>query len=79
MMSHSMHPFLPSTARFDKANSQYAASKEMMRVAELQLGAREVDMASPLNQAWQEMLNHATEKVRAESTAAKYMYSRACY
>jgi len=57
--------------RYDKANSQHAAAKEMIRVAESQLEARlkevvEMDTPSspsPLDCAWQEMLNHATSKV----------------
>lgn len=54
--------------RFDKANSQHAASKEMIRMAESQLAGRategvEPGSPSPLDLAWQEMLNHATNKV----------------
>lgn len=54
--------------RFDKANSQHAASKEMIRMAESQLASRAAEgvdpgSPSPLDQAWQEMLNHATRKV----------------
>jgi len=60
-----------AAARYDKANSQHAAAKEMIRVAESQLAAcREEEEAksepsspSPLDLAWQEMLNHATDKV----------------
>lgn len=56
--------------RYDKASSQHAASKEMIRVAEAQLGSRVVtdgpdpSSPSPLDLAWQEMLNHATLKVQ---------------
>lgn len=55
--------------KFDKASSQHAASKEMIRVAEEQLSVcatanePEPSSPSPLNLAWQEMLNHATLKV----------------
>lgn len=60
-----------AAARYDKANSQHAAAKEMIRVAESQLAAcREEQLTaedpsstSPLDAAWQEMLNHATSKV----------------
>ena len=54
-----------AAARFDKANSQHAAAKEMICVAEEQLGDRIEDPASPsaLDLAWQEMLNHATGRV----------------
>ena len=57
--------------RYDKANSQHAASKEMIRMAESQLGGRvkteevvDPSSPSPLDLAWQEMLNHATLKVK---------------
>ncbi len=57
--------------RYDKANSQHAASKEMIRMAESQLGSRvktedvvDPSSPSPLDLAWQEMLNHATLKVK---------------
>lgn len=62
-----------ATARYDKANSQHLAAKEMIRVAESQLAAcraeqqardAEPSSPSPLDLAWQEMLNHATSKVR---------------
>lgn len=59
-----------AAARFDKANSQHAAAKEMIRVAESQLDTcrkeqvyEEPSSPSPLDLAWQEMLNHATSKV----------------
>lgn len=60
-----------AAARYDKANSQHTAAKEMIRVAESQLAAcREeqekqdaLEEPSPLDLAWQEMLNHATAKV----------------
>lgn len=54
-----------AAARFDKANSQHAAAKEMINVAEQQLGDRLGDPSSPsaLDLAWQEMLNHATGRV----------------
>ena len=63
--------------RYDKANSQHAASKEMIRMAESQLGSRvkteedavDPSSPSPLDLAWQEMLNHATLKVKAEIVA----------
>ena len=64
-----------AAARYDKANSQHTASKEMIRVAESQLDAfrkeqeeqeacSEPSSPSPLDLAWQEMLNHATTKVQ---------------
>lgn len=54
---------------YDKANSQYAAAKEMIRVAEQQLDSRVVEPGSPsaLDLAWQEMLNHATSRVSMRS------------
>lgn len=60
-----------AAARYDKASSQHGAAKEMIRVAELQLEDRLKEIAagegpsspSPLDAAWQEMLNHATIKV----------------
>lgn len=61
-----------AAARYDKANSQHTAAKEMIRVAESQLEAcraeqeafeKEPASPSPLDLAWQEMLNHATTKV----------------
>lgn len=66
-----------AAARFDKASSQYAAAKEMIRVAESQLatlmdqsdvpaGNKHVSTkaeAGDVNHAWLEMLNHATTKV----------------
>lgn len=63
-----------AAARYDKANSQHTAAKEMIRVAESQLDAcreeqeqqeamDEPTSPSPLDLAWQEMLNHATAKV----------------
>ena len=60
-----------AAARYDKANSQHMAAKEMIRVAESQLAAcraqhlvsEEPSSPSPLDLAWQEMLNHATDKV----------------
>ncbi len=59
--------------RFDKANSQHAASKQMIRMAEAQLAGRTAQdgdpgSPSPLDLAWQEMLNHATLKVRSKYT-----------
>lgn len=62
-----------AAARYDKANSQHLAAKEMIRVAEAQLAERRAELSvqeeepsspSPLDLAWQEMLNHATSKVR---------------
>lgn len=62
-----------AAARYDKANSQHLAAKEMIRVAESQLAAcraeqlskpgEEPPSPSPFDLAWQEMLNHATSKV----------------
>ena len=58
-----------AAARFDKANSQHTASKEMIRMSESQLSNRSKegqDPSSPsaIDLAWQEMLNHATIKVK---------------
>jgi hypothetical protein len=58
-----------AAARFDKANSQHMASKEMIRMSESQLSIRIMEgpdpsSPSPIDLAWQEMLNHATIKVR---------------
>lgn len=64
-----------AAARYDKANSQHLAAKEMIRVAESQLAdckaerkdlEEEPSSPSPLDLAWQEMLNHATSKVRSK-------------
>lgn len=67
-----------AAARFDKASSQYAAAKEMIRVAESQLATLMAQSdtnkipnkhvstkagGSDVNHAWLEMLNHATTKV----------------
>ena len=56
-----------AAAQYDKASSQYGAAKEMITVAEQQLGERltseNPSSPSPIDLAWQEMLNHATEKV----------------
>lgn len=56
-----------AAAQYDKASSQYGAAKEMITVAEQQLGERltseDPSSPSPIDLAWQEMLNHATEKV----------------
>lgn len=63
-----------AAARFDKASSQYAAAKEMIRVAESQLatlmaqsdipaGKEHASHKAEVNHAWLEMLNHATIKV----------------
>ncbi len=65
-----------AAARYDKANSQHTAAKEMIRVAESQLDAcreeqdayEEPSSPSPLDLAWQEMLNHATAKVQQSGT-----------
>ena len=58
-----------AAARFDKANSQHMAAKEMIRMSESQLSNRsregpDPSSPSPIDLAWQEMLNHATIKVR---------------
>lgn len=50
-----------TVARYDKANSQHSAAKELIQVAEHQL-ATGTDGVT-MDQAWQETLNHATEKV----------------
>ena len=67
-----------AAARFDKANSQHMAAKEMIRMSESQLSVRikeDQDPSSPsaIDLAWQEMLNHATTKVRMA-----YMYIPSC-
>ena len=58
-----------AAARFDKANSQHTAAKEMIRMSESHLSHRTMEdqdpsSPSPIDLAWQEMLNHATTKVR---------------
>ena len=58
-----------AAARFDKANSQHTAAKEMIRMAESQLSTvrregPDPSSPSPIDLAWQEMLNHATIKVK---------------
>lgn len=57
-----------AAARFDKANSQHMAAKEMIRMSESQLSKvnrdeQDPSSPSPIDLAWQEMLNHATTKV----------------
>ena len=58
-----------AAVRFDKANSQHTAAKEMIQMSESQLSNRsregpDPSSPSPIDLAWQEMLNHATIKVR---------------
>ena len=62
-----------AAVRFDKASSQHAAAKEMIRVTEEQLsgyvaGASVTadERTSDANHALLEVLNHATRKVRCE-------------
>ncbi|CAH1954836.1 unnamed protein product [Acanthoscelides obtectus] len=43
--------------KFEKANSAHSAAREMVYLAEQGLGGRTLDPA------WQEMLNHATQRV----------------
>lgn len=75
-----------AAAKYDKAASQYGAAKEMITVAEQQLEERltseDPSSPSPIDLAWQEMLNHATEKVssfikrdyRSVSVTPTYLY-----
>ena len=61
-----------AAARYDKANSQHTAAKEMIRMSESQLSSVSIDEQDPsspssIDQAWQEMLNHATTKVNSLS------------
>lgn len=63
-----------AAARFDKASSQYAAAKEMIRVTEGELsnclsGPRSAEDES-VNHALLEVLNHATKKVRRLTLAS---------
>ena len=54
-----------AVARYDKANSQHAAAKELIQVAEQQLShsaSQNMDGVT-MDQAWQETLNHATQRV----------------
>ena len=68
-----------AAARFDKASSQYAAAKEMIRVTEGELsnclsGPRSAEERSAedesVNHALLEVLNHATKKVRRLTLAS---------
>lgn len=43
--------------RYERANSAHSAAREMVYLAEQGLGGRTLDPA------WQEMLNHATQRV----------------
>ena len=57
-----------AAARFDKASSQHAASKEMIRVTEQQqllncASDGEERAGADVNHALLEVLNHATKKV----------------
>eukprot|EP00731_Ephydatia_muelleri_P010933 Em0005g1519a len=47
----------------DKANSQHSAAKELIQVAECQLSTSQNVDGTTMDQAWQETLNHATERV----------------
>lgn len=76
-----------AAARYDKANSQHLAAKEMIRVAESQLAAcreeqkvavEEPATTSPLDLAWQEMLNHATSKVWSYGAEMVYLLNQPC-
>ena len=55
-----------AAVRYDKAASQHSAAKEMITMAEKQLGDHfhcvDHTSSSPIDLAWQEMLNHATQK-----------------
>ena len=55
-----------AAARFDKASSQYAAAKEMIRVTEEEMSncMRGSDEEETSEDALLEVLNHATRKVR---------------
>ncbi len=82
-----------AAARYDKVNSQHTAAKEMIRVAESQLAACREELKaceeeppsspSPLDLAWQEMLNHATDKVctifRKGGNAILNLYFPGCH
>ena len=52
-----------AAARYDKANSQHSAAKELIQVAERQLSTSQNVDGATMDQAWQETLNHATERV----------------
>ena len=52
-----------AVARYDKANSQHSAAKELIQVAECQLSTSQNVDGTTMDQAWQETLNHATERV----------------
>lgn len=79
-----------AAARFDKASSQYAAAKEMIRVAESQLATLMAQsdtnntpnkhvsskaVAGDVNHAWLEMLNHATTKVSSPWCLCASLYT----
>ena len=49
-----------AAARFEKASSQHEAAKEMVLLAE----EGYIERGMPFDQAWQEMLNHSTTRVR---------------
>ena len=60
-----------AAAKFDKASSQYAAAKEMIRVTERELsktlgesGTADKEREDSVSHALLEVLNHATKKVR---------------
>ena len=52
-----------AAARYDKANSQHSAAKELIQVAERQLSSSQNVEGVSMDQAWRETLNHATERV----------------
>jgi len=52
-----------AAVRFERANSAHAAAKEMVFLAEEGLRAE----GRTFDHAWQEMLNHATMRVRSQS------------
>ncbi len=58
-----LHDAQHAAARFEKASSAHEAAKEMVTLAEEGFKEKGEAADSQFDQAWQEMLNHATNKV----------------
>ncbi len=64
-----------SNCRYEKASSAHEAAKEMVTLAEQGFAEKS---GGEFDQAWQEMLNHATNRVRNE-TQQKLQKKRQIY
>ena len=59
-----------AASRYEKASGAHDAAKEMVTLAEE--GFAEKGGGAQFDQAWQEMLNHATNRVRNENKIGKF-------